>query len=65
MFQEKVAGIKCHENSTIKFLGNLSSWTAEREENICLKGLLGELIHVNVLFISFQGYSDIRESSIL
>ena len=47
MCQEKVAGIKCHQNSTIKCLGNLSSWTVEREEKICLKGLLGELIHVN------------------
>ena len=30
-----------------------------------LKGLLNELSHVNVLFFSFQGYSDIRESTLL
>ena len=28
------------------------------------KGLLSELNHVNVLFFSFQGYSDIRESTL-
>ena len=28
------------------------------------KGLKRELSHVNAIFISFQGYSDIRESSL-
>ena len=30
-----------------------------------LKGLQSELSHVNVLFLSFQGYSDIRELTLL
>ena len=30
-----------------------------------LKGLQSELSHVNVLFFSFQGYSDIKESTLL
>ena len=30
-----------------------------------LKGLQRELSHLNVLFSSFQGYSDIRESTFL
>ena len=30
-----------------------------------LKGLQRELSHVNVLFFSFQGYSEIRESTLL
>ena len=31
----------------------------------CLKGLQRELSHINLIFVSFQGYSDIRESPLL
>ena len=32
---------------------------------LTLKALSRELSHVNVIFVSFQGYSDITESSLL
>ena len=34
-------------------------------QGLDLKGLKSELCHVNVLFFLFQGYSDIRESTLL
>ena len=33
-------------------------------QGLDLKGLKSELCHVNVLFFLFQGYSDIRESTL-
>ena len=35
----------------------------ECRKDACFKGIV-ELSHVNVIFISFQRYSDIRESSL-